>query len=377
MIKRINNIENILKRRSILLLGPRRTGKSYYITNQLRPNKCYNLLEADTFRKLSANPELIRQSLQKSDKIVAVDEIQKLPSLMDEIHTMIESTKTKFILTGSSARKLSKNHTSLMAGRARRIHFHPLSFKEFPSQSLKNRLLYGSLPAIVQSKEPYNDLSDYAGMYLQEEVMAEAYVRKIENFSRFLEFAGLSSGQLLNFEKIARDAQVPARTIREYYTLLEDTLLGEILPPLTMKGKRKAVAASKFYLFDTGVLNALVGRKDLHDKGSDFGTLFEHYIFHELIIYRDNHTTDASLSFWRIEEECEVDFIVNQEIAIEVKSTNLIQKNHLKGMTKFSEEFKCKRRIIVSRDTDRRKVSNIELIPYKDFLTELWNGEIF
>ncbi|OFZ47642.1 MAG: hypothetical protein A2381_09500 [Bdellovibrionales bacterium RIFOXYB1_FULL_37_110] len=377
MITRLNNIQEILKRKSVLLLGPRRTGKSYFLTHQLKPDRYYNLLEADTFRKISANPEFIRHSLKKTDHMVAIDEIQKLPSLMDEVHAMIESTKTRFILTGSSARKLSKNYTSLMAGRAKRVHFHPLTFEELPKYDLQKRLLYGSLPSVVTSNDPWDELRDYTGLYLQEEIMAEAFVRKIENFSRFLEFAGLNSGQILNFEKLGRDAQVPARTIREYYSLLEDTLLGKNLLPFEKKGKRKAISSSKFYFFDTGILNALVGRKTLHEKGEEFGNLFEHFIFNELESYRDYYSQDCSFSFWRLEKECEVDFIINNEIALEVKSSNHIHKDHLKSLMSFSDDFKVKRKIIVSRDPDKRTIDQIELIPYQDFLTDLWNKKIF
>lgn len=358
------------------MLGPRRTGKSFFLTRQLQPDAYYNLLEADTFRKLSSTPELIRQSLKNSDRLIAIDEIQKLPVLMDEVHSMIESKNIRFILTGSSARKLSRNYTSLMAGRARKIIFHPLSHIELGNYDLNKRLLWGSLPPVVTSDEPLSELKDYTGLYLRDEIQAEAYVRKIENFSRFLDFSAMSSGHILNYEKIGRDAQVPARTIREYYSLLEDTLMGKTLEPLKKKGKRKAVATSKFYLFDTGVLNNLLGRKELAEKGEEFGHLFEHFIFNELDCYRDYSDIDIDISYWRLEENCEVDFVINGEVAIEVKSSLNIQPEHLKGLQRFAEEFTTKRRILVSRDPTRRKIGEIELIPWKEFLDELWTDQL-
>lgn len=376
MYTRSNKIKDILFKKSILMLGPRRTGKSFFLTRQLLPDVYYNLLEADTFRKLSASPELIRQSLRATDRLIAIDEIQKLPILMDEVHSMIENNNVHFILTGSSARKLSRNYTSLMAGRARKIIFHPLSHIELGEYDLNKRLLYGSLPPVVTSDEPLAELRDYTGLYLRDEIQAEAYVRKIENFSRFLDFAAISSGHILNYEKIGRDAQVPARTIREYYSLLEDTLMGKTLSPLQKKGKRKAVASSKFYFFDTGVLNALLGRRELAEKGEEFGHLFEHFIFNELDCYRDYSDGDLDISYWRLEENCEVDFIINGEIAIEVKSTLNVQSEHLKGLQNFSEEFKPKRKILVSRDPLRRRIGEVELIPWKEFLDELWAGDL-
>lgn len=375
--KRIIPLANILKRKSILLLGPRRTGKSFFIVNQIKPDRIINLLEADTFRKFSSRPELLREIIQKEDKIVAIDEIQKLPVLMDEVHLLIEARGIKFILTGSSARKLARSHTSLMAGRAKRMYFHPLVSAEIIDYELNEILTFGSLPIVFNTDDPWDELKDYTGLYLKEEILAEALIRKVENFSRFIDFAAMSNGQILNYESIARDAQVPARTIREYYALLEDTLMGFILNPIQSTAKRKCISAGKFYFFDLGVLNSIVGRKSISNKTKDYGELFEHFIFLELKAYIDYFSPDSSLGFWRIDEENEVDFIVNEKIAIEIKSTEMIQEKHLKGLRKFSLNEVVEKKIIVSLDKEKRLIGDITVFPYRLFLRDLWEGKIF
>lgn len=375
--KRIIPLENILKRKSVLLLGPRRTGKSFFISNQIKPDRIINLLEADTFRKFSARPELLREIIQDKEKIIAIDEIQKLPLLMDEVHSLIETRAIKFILTGSSARKLARSHTSLMAGRAKRMYLHPLVSAEITDYKLNEILIFGSLPIVFNTDDPWDELKDYAGLYLKEEILAEALVRKIENFSRFIDFAALSNGQILNYESIARDAQVPARTIREYYALLEDTLMGYILNPIKATTKRKCVSAGKFYFFDIGVLNSIIDRRTVIAKTKEYGALFEHFIFLELKAYIDYFSSDSTLGFWRIDEENEVDFIVNDKIAIEVKATELVHDKHLKGLIKFSQNEKVEKKIIVSLDKAKRKIGDIVIYPYQIFLKDLWDGEIF
>jgi uncharacterized protein len=376
-IKRIIPVERILKRKGVLLLGPRRTGKSFFIKHQLKPDRIINLLESETFRRMSARPELLREIIKETDKIVAIDEIQKLPGLMDEIHNLIESTDVKFILTGSSARKLSKSYTSLMAGRVKKILFHPLVSKEIGDFKLEDVLQFGTLPPVYASEDPWDELRDYTGLYLKEEIQAEALVRKIENFSRFIDFAAMTNGEVLNYESIARDAQVPARTIREYYALLEDTLMGTILHPLKSTKKRKCISSGKFYFFDVGVVNSILGRKSVSSKTKEYGELFENFIYLELKAYIDYFSPDSAINFWRLDIENEVDFVINDEIAIEIKTTELVQEKHLKGLKRLDELSSLKRKIIVSQDKERRKIGPIEVIPYKEFLIELWNGKIF
>ena len=375
-INRIIPLDKILKRKGVLLLGPRRTGKSFFINHQIQPDKFINLLESETFRTFSARPEFLREMISPKDKIIAIDEIQKLPNLMNEVHNLIESSDVKFLLTGSSARKLSRSYTSLMAGRVKMMNLHPLVSAEMKDFKLSQVLQFGSLPPVFTSDDPWDELRDYTGLYLREEIQAEAHVRKIENFSRFIDFAAMTNGHILNFESIGRDAQVPARTIREYYSLLQDTLMGVTLNPIKSTAKRKCISAGKFYFFDLGVLNSILGRKSVSPKTKEYGELFESFIFLELKAYIDYFSPDSKIEFWRIDAENEVDFIINNEIAIEVKSTELVQEKHLKGINKFSEDGKIKRKIVVSLDKHRRKIGNTEIIPYRDFLNELWGGGV-
>lgn len=375
--KRIIPLDKVLSRKSVILLGPRRTGKSYYLNNQVKPDRIINLLEADVYRQFSARPELLREVIQDEDKVIAIDEIQKVPALMDEVHSLIESKQKKFILTGSSARKLVRSHTSLMAGRAKMMHLHPLVSSELEPFILLDILKYGSLPIVFNTDDPWDELKDYTGLYLREEILAEALVRKVENFSRFIDFAAMSSGQILNYESIARDAQVPARTIREYYALLEDTLMGYILHPLKSTSKRRCISSGKFYFFDIGVLNSIVGRKSVSPKTKEFGLLFEHFIFLELKAYIDYFSPETKLGFWRVDEENEVDFVINENIAIEIKASELVNEKHLKGIQKFSQGNSVKRKIVVSLDKMQRKIGDVEVLPFDIFLKKLWDGKIF
>ncbi|MBL7544193.1 MAG: ATP-binding protein [Bdellovibrionaceae bacterium] len=367
-----------LKTKSVLLLGPRRTGKSQLIHHSLTADFNYNLLEADTFRELSANPEKIRQRIGPKTKLVIIDEVQKLPVLLDEVHALIENTNTRFVLTGSSARKLKRNYTSLMAGRARVRNLFPFTARELDKKwNLEKIINYGSLPPVYLSDDPMDELKDYVGLYLKEEIMMEALVRKIENFSRFLNFAALSNGQILNFESVGSDSQVPARTIREYYSILSDTLLGYMIEPIRSTSKRKSTSTGKFYFFDIGVTNSLTGRKNIAPKTKEFGDNFEHFILLEMMAYKNYLRKDDSLGFWNSPQEGEIDFVINNEIAIEVKATSNVGPAHLSGFAKFEKNEKAKRKILVCQEKHPRKINEIEIIPVKDFLEILWDGDIF
>lgn len=379
-IKRILELKKHLDQKSILLLGPRRTGKSAFIQNQIKPDKYFNLLETETFSQLAYNPGLLKKAIQPKDRVICIDEIQKLPNLMDEVHSLIETHKNlRFILTGSSAKNLKKSHTSLMAGRARQLSFLPFNYNEVKNYNfdLKKFLLYGGLPNAYLSNDPWEELKDYAGTYLTEEIQASAFVRKIENYARFLEFAAHSSGQLLNYQSLANDAFIPARTIKDYYNLLEETLIGYNLRPFRKKGSRKEVSTSKFYFFDTGVLNAFIKRKSLFEKTKEFGELFEHFIFLELKAYQLLNRASWELEFWRTRAQDEVDFIVGKgELIIEVKSAQHFKTEYLAGIKKFKNEHKCKRAILVCQIPEKKMVDDIEIYPWQLFLEELWGNAI-
>ncbi len=379
-IKRHLDIKKHLEQKSVLLLGPRRTGKSSFIQHQVKPDLYFNLLESETFSQFAYDPGRLKKLITADHHIICLDEIQKLPNLMDEVHSLIETNKKlRFILTGSSAKNLKKTHTSLMAGRARQINFLPFTYQEVKNNNfnLEKFLLYGGLPDAYLSTDPWEELKDYAGTYLIEEIQSSAFVRKIENYARFLEFAAHSSGQILNFESLANDAFIPARTIKDYYQLLEETLIGYNLKPFKKKGSRKEVSTSKFYFFDTGVLNSFIKRKSLAIKTPEFGELFEHFIFQELKAFQLSTRADWELEFWRTHKQDEVDFILGKgEVIIEVKSTTKPKSEHFNGLKKFQNEFKCKRALLVCRCTEKKTVDGIEIYPWELFLNELWNGDI-
>ncbi len=377
-VPRIIPLEEELERASVLLLGPRRTGKSFYIRHQAPPHKVYNLLKADVFMRLSQRPSAIREALRPQDQLIVIDEIQKLPQLMDEVHVMIEEAGVRFLLTGSSSRKLERSHTSLMAGRARSRRLLPFVSAELDAFDLQRALRYGTLPPVYLSDEPEEELAAYVGTYLREEVQAEALSRNIENFSRFLHQAALGSGELLNFEAVGRDAQVPARTIREYYTVLEDTLLGHMLTPLQTSGKRKAVSRGKFYLFDIGAVHALTGAYQVQPQTAAYGKAFEHLIGQELFAYQQYFAPRSALNFWRDVKQAEVDFVLDQGTAIEVKATEAVHDRQLKGLHAITEQrdFPIQRRIVVCQEPEPRFVDGIEILPWQDFLQQLWSHQL-
>ena len=364
-----------LRRKSVLLLGPRQTGKSALITQSLRPDRVYDLLQSDVYGDLAARPSLIRESLRPEDRLVVVDEVQKLPALMDEIHHLIESTPVRFVLTGSSARKLRRTHTSLMGGRARTRKLFPFVADEVGDLDLGRALQFGLLPPIWLSDEPWIDLGDYVGTYLHEEIKAEGFARNIEAFSRFLRRAALSHGELLNFESVARDAQVPARTVREYYDVLSDTHLGYLLEPFRTPA-RKAVSHARFYFFDNGVVNRLVGRRAMVIGGADEGAAFEAYLCHELQAWRSYTRREEPLTFWRTHEGQEVDFVLGDHTGIEVKLTALANERDARGLHKLGLATTLRRKLLVTRDRARRQMGDVEIWPWRELVGALWSGEV-
>jgi predicted AAA+ superfamily ATPase len=357
-------------------LGPRRTGKSTIIRHDYGSAKIYNLLQADTFLRLSQNPAAIREALTAKDKIVVIDEIQKLPALLDEVHLMIEEKRVRFLLTGSSPRKLRRQQGSLMAGRARSLRLYPFVSAEVGAFDLNRVLTFGMLPPIFGSDEPWPDLQGYVGEYLQEEIRAEALARNIEAFSRFLRQAALTHAEILNFESVARDAQVPARTIREYYAVLADTLMGTMLEPLHTRGQRKSVSKAKFYFFDIGVAHALTGEDRLAPDSPAYGKAFESFVFMELNAYAAYFADATALNFWHTQTQDEVDFVYRGEIAIEVKAAKRVTTADLRGLQRLHEEKKMRRRMIVCREPERRRLGDVEIWPIKEFCEALWAHEI-
>ncbi|MGE0822649.1 MAG: ATP-binding protein [Candidatus Binatia bacterium] len=376
--QRILNLEALLEHRSLFLFGPRQTGKTTYLHERYPRARFVDLLDARTFRELSARPEILRESLTPSETLVVIDEIQKLPALLDEVHLLIERDKSlRFILTGSSARKLRQKSTNLLAGRALTVRLHPLVSPEVEFRDLEKRLQLGGLPSVLTSAIPHEDLAAYVGTYLREEIQAEGFTRQIEAFSRFLEVAALSNGELLNFTQIASDAAVPSRTVQNYYRILEDTLVGYQLSPFRKTPTRKAVATAKFFFFDVGVVHALMGREEVRPRTSEYGRALEHLIFLELRAYLDYTRNRAALTFWRTHSKHEVDFLVGDTVAIEVKAKERVGEQDLRGVRALAQELSLTRMIVVSNEHWRRTTDDhIEIVPVDEFLHDLWSGNV-
>ena len=372
-IERLVDLNVLLDKKSHFLLGPRQTGKTFLIRHTLKNVRVYDLLDSETYLALSRNPGRISEELQPQDRIVVIDEIQRLPELLNEVHRLIETRGIRFLLTGSSARKLRRGGINLLGGRARTKYLHPLTYKELNKHfDLFLAIERGMIPSIYFSDEPRADLQAYAGSYLQQEILAEGATRNIPAFSRFLRVAALCNATIVNFTNVADDAQVARTTVYEYFEILKDTLLLYELPAWRKSKKRKPLASSKYYFFDVGVVAVLQGR-EFRAGTPEFGEAFETYLMHELKCFSD-YISGEQLSYWRSTSGFEVDFIIGDHTALEVKAKKNISPNDIKSLRMLAEEMKLKRYICVSMEPRRRKVGNIDILPYKEFLDLLWDG---
>ena len=373
-IKRHIDLKSVLGSKSCFLFGPRQTGKTALIAHDLPNVRCYNLLHTDVFARLSYAPSRMREEIGVSEKIVIIDEVQKLPELLDEVHALIEERGIRFLLTGSSPRKLKRSGANLLGGRARTRHLHPFIQAELSGNfDLLRALGVGLVPSIYFSDEPYDDLESYVGQYLSEEIAAEAAVRNIPAFSRFLSVAACSEGQLINYSSIANDAQVPKSTVQEYFQILRDTLVGFDLPAWQQSVKRKPLTTSKFYFFDNGIARYLQRRRGLQEGSSEFGAAFEAFIHHELRTYIA-YCKGSGLHYWRSASGFEVDFILGDSTAIEVKAKRNVGSRDLRGIRALQEEQRLKNYMVVSLEPVERRVGDIRILPWQLFLDELWGG---
>lgn len=379
---RILNLTELLKKKSFFLFGPRATGKTYLIKHQLAQTcVILDLLKSELFLQLSQNPselEYFIQGDQKGrEKIIVIDEIQKIPALLDEVHRLIESRHFRFLLTGSSARKLKRGQANLLVGRAWTAELFPLCWFEIPRFDLDRHLRYGGLPTVIASKYPEEELDAYLHTYLREEILAEGLIRKMAPFSRFLKQAALSNGGILNFANMGADAQVPPSTVREYYSILEDTLLGFMVEPWIFSKKRKAAQTAKFYFFDTGITHTIAGTKTIDRNSNLYGNSFEQFIAMELRAYLSYRRIKDSLTFWRSTHGDEVDFLVGDHTAIEVKSTKHVASHHFKGLAILGEEKVFKNFYMVSQDRIEKRQNGIMLLHWENFLEKLWSDKLF
>ena len=373
-IERVLNLAFLLQKKSHFLFGPRQTGKTSLIRHSLKGVRAYDLLDNSVYLSLSQAPGRIAQEISPQDKIVVIDEIQRLPVLLNEVHRLIEERGIRFLLTGSSARKLRRGGVNLLGGRARTKYIHPLTSQELGNQfNLFKAIDRGLLPSIYLSDDPHADLEAYTGSYLQQEIVAEGVTRNVPAFSRFLRVAALCNGTVVNFTNVSNDAQVPRTTVYEYFEILKDTLLLYELPAWRKSKKRKPLTSSKYYFFDVEVVAALQGRQ-FRPGTPEFGEAFETYLMHELVSYSD-YISGEPLSYWRSTSGFEVDFILGDHTAVEVKAKENVSAHDLKSLRAFAEEKKLKRYLCVSLEPRRRNLENVTILPLREFLEALWGRE--
>ena len=377
-LQRILNLPNLLSRKSFFLFGPRATGKSTLIKQQLSASATViDLLDSRLYLRLLNSPHDLESIIHSDNKsgIVVIDEIQRVPELLNEVHRLIENKKLTFLLTGSSARKLRRGKANLLAGRVWEARLFPLTWKEIPDFNLERFLRYGGLPPVYLSKYPDEELDAYVNTYLKEEIMAEGLIRKLPPFSRFLHAAALINGEMINFSKLANDCQVPPSTVTEYVGLLEDTLVGFLLPAWTESTKRKAISTGKFYFFDPGITHTLAGTQTLDRNSNLYGKSFEQFIGMEIRAYLSYKRRKLQFSYWRSTHGYEVDFLVGRETAVEVKASQKISQRDFKGLKALEEERIFKNYILVSQDPINTRDNNFQALYWKKFLDNLWAGK--
>lgn len=382
-IRRIADIDKKLEKKSLFLFGPRQTGKSSYIKNQLNdPALSWTLLDNELYRELSIRPSLLRNTLKAkaiTSGIVVIDEIQRLPELLNEVHMLIEDTDIHFLLTGSSARKLKKKGVNLLGGRASRLNFHSLVWPEIKGygKTMDEIFKSGLLPAAFIGDDYELLLSDYIGLYVKEEIEAEREVRNLPPFWEFLRVAATESGEITNYENVARDVGISGVSVREWYKILIDTLIGFEVPPFRKTKIRKPNASSKFYIFDVGVTRKLQGLSVIEEGTAEFGRYFENYIAMEIRSWLDYSGNVEGLSYWHAQSGQEVDFIINDKVAVEVKATKRVSTRDLKGLKSLMEEGLMEKYILVCREEYPQLLDNgILILPYTDFLQQLWDGRV-
>jgi predicted AAA+ superfamily ATPase len=363
-------------RETFFLWGPRQTGKTTLLRQAYPDALWIDLLRADEYRRYLERPELMRQELAvgKAPTQVVIDEVQKVPALLDEVHWLHENRGTQFALCGSSARKVRHGAANLLGGRAVRYELMGLVASELGASFDLTRVLnHGYLPRIYQAERPQRRLAAYVGDYLREEVAAEGLVRNLPVFSEFLNAAALSDGDLINFSNIARDCGVSSPTVKGHFSILEDTLLGRWLPAYTKRPKRRVITAPKFYFTDVGVVNFLARRGNLEPGSDAYGKAFENWAFHELCAFNAYQERFEDLSFWRLASGIEVDFVLgSMRVAIEAKATTRITSDHLKGLRHLAQDHARTKRFVVCLEPKRRRTEDgIEILPYGAFVKAL------
>lgn len=379
MFKRFFDIDNKLNE-AMFLFGARQTGKSTLLRERFPDAVYYDLLDTDIRKRFQRTPQVLKELL--SDKpagsLVIIDEIQKVPELLDVVHSLMVEKQLNFILSGSSARKLKRNGANTLGGRAIPETLFPLVSAEIPDFDVAKAMQNGLIPRHYLVENATKRLKAYIEVYLQEEIMEEAAVKNVDVFERFMEVAAISDGEIINYANIASDCGVSVNTVKSYFQILCDSLVGYEIPAYRKVVKRKLQLAPKFYYFDVGIANWLLSRSSLKPGTPEFGHAFEHLVMQEIIAYLGYTDRKRDISYWHTYTHLEVDAILGDaKVAIEIKSTDEVQTKHKTGLNRFAEEHPETRLILVSMDRLTRKSGDIELLFIMDFFSMLWRGDIY
>ncbi|MCG3205700.1 MAG: hypothetical protein KCHDKBKB_02423 [Elusimicrobia bacterium] len=375
IVKRLLSLD-LPPKQSAFLWGPRKVGKSYWIHHERPQAKLIDLLQTDIFADYATRPALLRERFQNHKGLIVLDEVQKVPALLDEVHWLIENKGLSFLLTGSSARKLRRGHANLLGGRAWRRTMAPLCYKEVVGFDLEEVMVSGLLPPHYLSTRPLEDLRAYVADYLKEEIASEAVVQNIPSFAEFLRVAAVTSSELINYTNVASEVGLSQKVVRTYFDILEDTLLGFRVQPWRKSKNRRMILTEKFFLFDVGVANYLMGR--VPKMGSpEFGKSFEHYLLMELKAYQAYVKPEMDISYWRTSTGQEVDFILgDKEVAIEIKASRRVHEGDIRSLKALLEDGPVKECLVVCQETHPRQIEkNIRVLPWRNFLDQLWGGD--
>ena len=363
----------------MFLFGGRQTGKSTLLRERFPEAVYVDLLDPDTRKRFRRRAMEFYEMLARfpSGTLVVVDEIQKLPELLDIVHKLMVEKNLRFILSGSSARKIRRAGVNQLGGRANEEHLYPLVYAEIPDYDFDRALQNGMIPRHYDVKDARVRLKNYVNLYLKEEIEEEALVRDIDTFERFLEVAAVTNTEILNYDNIASDCGVSVNTVKAYFKILYDTLLGFEVKPYRKVIKRRLLQTSKFYFFDVGIPNYLLHRFHLMPETPEYGHAFESLVMQELRAYLGYTGSEEELTYWHTYAKDEVDAVIGDaRVAIEIKSTDHIEAKHKRGLQKFTEEHPDARQIIVSRDHITRRSGDVDLYYVTDFFKSLWAGEI-
>lgn len=379
MYKRLFDVKSKLDE-GMFLFGARQTGKSTLLKERFKGEIYYDLLDPELRKFFKRNPNALKEALKDkpSGTLVIIDEIQKVPELLDIVHSLMVDNGLWFILSGSSARKLKKSSANTLGGRAIPETLYPLVWPEVTDFQLDRAVQNGMIPRHYMVEDATKRLKGYVEVYLNEEIREEGEVRELDAFERFMEIAAISDGEMLNYSNIASDCGVSVKTVQSYFQILYDTLIGYEIPAYRKTVKRKIVQAPRFYYFDVGLANYLMGRYFLKRGTDDYGHAFEHLVIQEIIAYKGYNDKKEIISYWRTYDKKEVDVVIGDaKVAIEIKSSEQIKTKHKAGLRAFKEEHPDCRLILVSLEVVTRTSEDIEMIYVLDFFKKLWGGEIF